>query len=253
MLRRPDGEMISTGSAALLNVARSIHTLVFGLFFVGIVGLGATAGILAVAAHSAGTLGKLLAEAKKLAEQLHLGAEAGAAGILDAEVNQKLLAGVDPRVAQIAATMRAFQASGTAYDASELMYEAALAAAPLKGMFSARTALTFEEELAASAKQALTKVGPGKGPVYGTKLHTEFGNINKAKGLVKEQSYLNGEPVKYGTKGSIRVDAIKDTAENPGAVGDLKPAGTLTQQRIDEIRSHLPVGSQDIDIFEVPY
>ena len=42
---------------------RSIHTLVFGLFFVGIVGLGATAGILAVAAHSAGTLGKLLAEA----------------------------------------------------------------------------------------------------------------------------------------------------------------------------------------------
>lgn len=47
---------------SVLNVLRSIHTLVFGLFFVGIVGLGATAGILAVAAHSAGTLGKLLAE-----------------------------------------------------------------------------------------------------------------------------------------------------------------------------------------------
>ena len=47
---------------AVLDVLRSIHTLVFGLFFVGIVGLGATAGILAVAAHSAGTLGKLLAE-----------------------------------------------------------------------------------------------------------------------------------------------------------------------------------------------
>lgn len=47
----------------LLDVLRSIHTLVFGLFFVGIVGLGATAGILAVAAHSAGTLGKLFAEA----------------------------------------------------------------------------------------------------------------------------------------------------------------------------------------------
>lgn len=45
-----------------LNVLRSVHTLVFGLFLVGIVGLGATAGILAVAAHSAGTLGKLLAE-----------------------------------------------------------------------------------------------------------------------------------------------------------------------------------------------
>jgi len=48
---------------AVLDTLRSIHTLVFGLFFVGVVGLGATAGILAVAAHSAGTLGKLLAEA----------------------------------------------------------------------------------------------------------------------------------------------------------------------------------------------
>ncbi len=46
-----------------LDVLRSIHTLVFGLFLVGIVGLGATAGILAVALHSSGTLGKLLAEA----------------------------------------------------------------------------------------------------------------------------------------------------------------------------------------------
>lgn len=50
------------GAKGVLDSLRSIHTLVFGLFFVGIVGLGATAGILAVAAHSAGTLGKLLAE-----------------------------------------------------------------------------------------------------------------------------------------------------------------------------------------------
>ena len=48
---------------AMLDTMRSIHTLVFGLFLVGIVGLGATAGILAVALHSAGTLGKLFAEA----------------------------------------------------------------------------------------------------------------------------------------------------------------------------------------------
>lgn len=47
----------------VLDALRSIHTLVFGLFLVGIVGLGATAGILAVALHSSGTLGKLLAEA----------------------------------------------------------------------------------------------------------------------------------------------------------------------------------------------
>lgn len=46
-----------------LDVARSIHTLVFGLIFVGIVGLGPTAGVLAIAAHSFGTYGKLYAEA----------------------------------------------------------------------------------------------------------------------------------------------------------------------------------------------
>ena len=48
---------------SVLNVARSIHTLVFGLVLVGIVGLGPTAGILAIALHSMGTYGKLYAEA----------------------------------------------------------------------------------------------------------------------------------------------------------------------------------------------
>ena len=59
-LQRP----VALGWAAkgVLDVLRAIHTLVFGLFLVGIVGLGAMAGILAVALHSAGTLGKLVAE-----------------------------------------------------------------------------------------------------------------------------------------------------------------------------------------------
>ena len=48
---------------AMLDVARSIHTLVFGLVLVGIVGLGPTAGILAIGLHSMGTYGKLFAEA----------------------------------------------------------------------------------------------------------------------------------------------------------------------------------------------
>lgn len=46
----------------LLDILRSIHTLVFGLVLVGIVGLGPTAGILAIALHSMGTYGKLFAE-----------------------------------------------------------------------------------------------------------------------------------------------------------------------------------------------
>jgi phosphonate transport system permease protein len=47
---------------AILDIARSIHTLVFGLVLVGIVGLGPTAGILAIALHSMGSYGKLFAE-----------------------------------------------------------------------------------------------------------------------------------------------------------------------------------------------
>ena len=47
----------------LLDVARSIHSVVFGLVLVGIIGLGPTAGILAIALHCLGTYGKLYAEA----------------------------------------------------------------------------------------------------------------------------------------------------------------------------------------------
>lgn len=50
-------------SKFLLDAARSIHTLVFGLLIVGIIGLGPMAGILAIAFHSMGTWGKLYAEA----------------------------------------------------------------------------------------------------------------------------------------------------------------------------------------------
>jgi phosphonate transport system permease protein len=49
-------------SRGVLGVSRSIHTLVFGLIIVGIIGLGPMAGILAIAAHSFGTYGKLYAE-----------------------------------------------------------------------------------------------------------------------------------------------------------------------------------------------
>lgn len=54
---------VAAAAQALASVLRSIHTLVFGLLLVGIVGLGPMAGILAVAAHSAGSLAKLYAEA----------------------------------------------------------------------------------------------------------------------------------------------------------------------------------------------
>lgn len=46
----------------VLDVCRSIHTLVFGLLIVGIIGLGPMAGILAIGLHSMGSWGKLYAE-----------------------------------------------------------------------------------------------------------------------------------------------------------------------------------------------
>lgn len=53
---------LAAAARALLGTARAVHTLVFGLVLVGIVGLGPTAGILAIALHSMGTCGKLFAE-----------------------------------------------------------------------------------------------------------------------------------------------------------------------------------------------
>ena len=47
----------------VLDAARAIHALVFGLLLVGIMGLGPMAGILAIALHSFGSYGKLYADA----------------------------------------------------------------------------------------------------------------------------------------------------------------------------------------------
>jgi len=53
---------VALAAKLVLDTCRAIHSLVFALIFVGIVGLGPTAGILAIAAHSMGTYGKLYAE-----------------------------------------------------------------------------------------------------------------------------------------------------------------------------------------------
>jgi phosphonate ABC transporter permease subunit PhnE len=64
-------KLLSWGAKGLLDISRSIHTLVFGLIIVGIIGLGPTAGIFAIAFHSMGTYGKLFAES---IEALDMGA-----------------------------------------------------------------------------------------------------------------------------------------------------------------------------------
>ena len=68
-LRAP--KLLSRAASSVLDVSRAVHTLVFGLVLVGIVGLGPMAGILAIALHSMGTYGKLYAES---IETLDMGA-----------------------------------------------------------------------------------------------------------------------------------------------------------------------------------
>jgi phosphonate transport system permease protein len=50
-------------SRAVLNFFRAINEIIFGLIFVSAVGLGPFPGVLAIAVHSAGMLGKFFAEA----------------------------------------------------------------------------------------------------------------------------------------------------------------------------------------------
>lgn len=53
---------VSASARLLLNAARSIPELVFGVVFVAAVGFGPLAGVLALACHSVGMLGKFVAE-----------------------------------------------------------------------------------------------------------------------------------------------------------------------------------------------
>jgi phosphonate transport system permease protein len=67
----------------LLNVLRAIDTLIFALFFVAVVGLGPFAGVLGIALHTTGSMGKLLAEVLETIPQETLdGVEATGAGRL---------------------------------------------------------------------------------------------------------------------------------------------------------------------------
>jgi hypothetical protein len=69
-----------------------------------------------------------------------------------------------------------------------------------------------------AAGRAAETVGPGRGAVYGTNVHTAFKAEIRAlenPGLTSEVSYMNGMPVDYGTAGSIRVDAVYGQLKQP--------------------------------------
>ena len=107
-------------------------------------------------------------------------------------------------------------------------------------------------QLQKCAKNANSKVS-GSGPVAGTKKHSAFTNeVNNLgdSSLRTEVSYLNGEEVPYGTKGSVRFDVIQyDSKGNPVAAWDFKTgSATLTQSRIEEMQS---ISGLNIPIYEI--
>ncbi len=107
--------------------------------------------------------------------------------------------------------------------------------------------LSVLQQLQGAASRAATNVGPGSGPTYGTIVHNAFqrevdalGNAN----LTTEQSYLNGNPVRRGTPGSVCLDVVEGPLDNPTSIYDLKTGSAkLTLARIQQIQSHLSGGS----------
>lgn len=71
-----------------------------------------------------------------------------------------------------------------------------------------------------------------------------------------EVSYMGGVEVKYGVKGSKRLDVViyADDGKTITAIYDLKPQGGLLKPgRIAEIRKNLPEGMKDVPIKEIFY
>jgi len=110
-------------------------------------------------------------------------------------------------------------------------------------------------------KEVVANVGPGKGALYGTAIHSEtakqirdadFPGIGR-RGV--EQSFSLGDTVRYGLDGSIRTDIVlrdgRTIAAPILAVWDIKTGGAkLTPERAAEIRHHLGVGD-DVPIIEL--
>jgi len=114
-----------------------------------------------------------------------------------------------------------------------------------------------QDLLSRLASDAADEVGPGRGAVYGTRVHTAFAQLIRemlpSDEFSSEVSYVKDRGVvAYGTPGSVRLDVVLGNPEEPTAVFDLKTgSATLTQARIAQILSQLPEGFQDIPVLEI--
>lgn len=101
-------------------------------------------------------------------------------------------------------------------------------------------------ELRAEAQQAVARavamIGPGRGAVYGTRVHHALRlQIKGSPNLRGEVSFRNGLEVRSGLKGSVRLDIIAYSKGRPAAIFDLKTGSArLTAARIVQIQRHIP-------------
>jgi hypothetical protein len=129
------------------------------------------------------------------------------------------------------------------------------AIAPVLGRVAGKLPSNTGKTLASAAKRAAAKVGPGRGGAHGTRVHTAFkaevGALGQSS-LRSEVSFLNGIEVRYGMKGSVRLDVVELVGNKIKAVYDLKTgSAALTMQRIQQILSHLPPGSQGVPVIQI--
>lgn len=114
----------------------------------------------------------------------------------------------------------------------------------LGDIFGRSSAASTDKVLTDVATKAADTVGPGKGGVHGTLVHSEFEQGVKALGrsdLSTEVSYKGGQVVPRGTPGSVRTDVVQGTPANPTAVYDLKTGSAkLTPARTQQIQQQLP-------------
>lgn len=107
--------------------------------------------------------------------------------------------------------------------------------------------MTNEQFVQEIATRAENKIG-GTGSVNGTLKHSyakelleRYQNIFGDRGLKAEITWLGGNPKKYGTKGSVRIDVL-DTINNTAYdyKFTINPGKGLSQSQINKILNNGP-------------
>jgi hypothetical protein len=91
--------------------------------------------------------------------------------------------------------------------------------------------------------------------IRGIRIHIDFAAEVRAlgPGFAAEVSYKNGVPVPYGTKGSIRADAVYGPITHPVFAVELKSGlATVTNAEANAYYANLPWGTRLVPIVESP-